>query len=83
MPGAPAAPAAAEELPRAGTRRSFPPVQMSYSLTRFAIYDTAKNYLGQGRQGPPPFYQKVLVAAAGGEAGGGPLALAPSGWIKP
>uniref|UniRef100_A0A8D2QTF5 Mitochondrial dicarboxylate carrier n=1 Tax=Zosterops lateralis melanops TaxID=1220523 RepID=A0A8D2QTF5_ZOSLA len=43
--------------------------QMSYSLTRFAIYDTAKNYLGQGRQGPPPFYQKVLVAAAGGEAG--------------
>ncbi|TRZ14410.1 hypothetical protein HGM15179_012701 [Zosterops borbonicus] len=44
--------------------------QMSYSLTRFAIYDTAKNYLGQGRQGPPPFYQKVLVAAAGGLTGG-------------
>ncbi|NXI21169.1 DIC protein, partial [Sterrhoptilus dennistouni] len=44
--------------------------QMSYSLTRFAIYDAAKSHLGQGKQGPPPFYQKVLVAAAGGLTGG-------------
>ncbi|NXA04142.1 DIC protein, partial [Sapayoa aenigma] len=44
--------------------------QMTYSLTRFGIYETAKNYLGQGSQGPPPFYQKVLLAAAGGFTGG-------------
>ncbi|NWZ66757.1 DIC protein, partial [Acrocephalus arundinaceus] len=44
--------------------------QMTYSLTRFGIYETAKNYLGQGKQGPPPFYQKVLVAAVGGFTGG-------------
>ncbi|KAM4890258.1 mitochondrial dicarboxylate carrier [Sylvia borin] len=44
--------------------------QMSYSLTRFGIYETAKKHLGQGKQGPPPFYQKVLVAAAGGFTGG-------------
>ncbi|NXB60049.1 DIC protein, partial [Struthidea cinerea] len=44
--------------------------QMTYSLTRFGIYETAKNYLGRGNQGPPPFYQKVLLAAAGGFTGG-------------
>ncbi|XP_053850382.1 mitochondrial dicarboxylate carrier [Vidua macroura] len=42
--------------------------QMTYSLTRFGIYETAKNHLGN--QGPPPFYQKVLLAAAGGFTGG-------------
>ncbi|NWW79252.1 DIC protein, partial [Climacteris rufus] len=44
--------------------------QMTYSLTRFGIYETAKNHLGQGRQGPPPFYQKVLLGAVGGFTGG-------------
>ncbi|NXI04857.1 DIC protein, partial [Pachycephala philippinensis] len=44
--------------------------QMTYSLTRFGIYETAKNHLGRGNQGPPPFYQKVLLAAAGGFTGG-------------
>ncbi|NXM08904.1 DIC protein, partial [Tyrannus savana] len=44
--------------------------QMTYSLTRFGIYETAKKHLGQGSQGPPPFYQKVLMAAAGGFTGG-------------
>lgn len=44
---------------------------MTYSLTRFGIYETAKNYLGN--QGPPPFYQKVLLAATGGEPGSGAL----------
>ncbi|NWV72344.1 DIC protein, partial [Malurus elegans] len=44
--------------------------QMTYSLTRFGIYETARNHLGQGSQGPPPFYQKVLLAAAGGFTGG-------------
>ncbi|KFW67465.1 Mitochondrial dicarboxylate carrier, partial [Pygoscelis adeliae] len=41
--------------------------QMTYSLTRFAIYETARDRLGQGSQGPPPFYQKVLLGAVGGE----------------
>ncbi|NWW98455.1 DIC protein, partial [Caloenas nicobarica] len=44
--------------------------QMTYSLTRFAIYETAKNHLGRGSQGPPPFYQKVLMGAVGGFTGG-------------
>ncbi|NXB00334.1 DIC protein, partial [Cnemophilus loriae] len=44
--------------------------QMTYSLTRFGIYETAKKRLGQGNQGPPPFYQKVLLGAAGGFTGG-------------
>ncbi|NWS24789.1 DIC protein, partial [Polioptila caerulea] len=44
--------------------------QMTYSLTRFGIYESAKNHLGRGSQGPPPFYQKVLLAAAGGFTGG-------------
>ncbi|NXY66471.1 DIC protein, partial [Callaeas wilsoni] len=44
--------------------------QMTYSLTRFGIYETAKNHLGQGNQRPLPFYQKVLLGAAGGFTGG-------------
>ncbi|NXR16686.1 DIC protein, partial [Cinclus mexicanus] len=44
--------------------------QMTYSLTRFGIYESAKKHLSQGSQGPPPFYQKVLLGAAGGLAGG-------------
>ncbi|NXL59526.1 DIC protein, partial [Chordeiles acutipennis] len=43
---------------------------MTYSLTRFAIYETARDRLGQGSQGPPPFYQKVLLGAVGGFTGG-------------
>lgn len=48
-------------------------LQMTYSLTRFAIYETARDRLGQGSQGPPPFYQKVLLGAVGGERGRGTL----------
>ncbi|XP_073166540.1 mitochondrial dicarboxylate carrier isoform X2 [Lepidochelys kempii] len=44
--------------------------QMTYSLTRFAIYETARDRLSQGPQGPLPFYQKVLLGAAGGFTGG-------------
>uniref|UniRef100_A0A8C4P215 Solute carrier family 25 member 10 n=1 Tax=Dromaius novaehollandiae TaxID=8790 RepID=A0A8C4P215_DRONO len=44
--------------------------QMTYSLTRFAIYETARDHLGRGNQGPPPFYQKVLLGAVGGCTGG-------------
>lgn len=40
---------------------------MTYSLTRFAIYETVRDRLTQGAQGPMPFYQKVLLGAVGGE----------------
>ncbi|KAJ8283511.1 hypothetical protein COCON_G00023610 [Conger conger] len=44
--------------------------QMSYSLTRFAIYETVRDMMGGVKQGPLPFYQKVLLAAFGGFTGG-------------
>uniref|UniRef100_A0A0B8RY98 Mitochondrial dicarboxylate carrier n=1 Tax=Philothamnus irregularis TaxID=1899461 RepID=A0A0B8RY98_9SAUR len=44
--------------------------QMTYSLTRFAIYETVRDSLSQGAQGPLPFYQKVLLGAVGGFTGG-------------
>uniref|UniRef100_A0A669E738 Solute carrier family 25 member 10b n=1 Tax=Oreochromis niloticus TaxID=8128 RepID=A0A669E738_ORENI len=44
--------------------------QMSYSLTRFAIYETVRDMLGSTNQGPMPFYQKVLLGAFGGFTGG-------------
>ncbi|XP_034044954.1 mitochondrial dicarboxylate carrier [Thalassophryne amazonica] len=42
--------------------------QMSYSLTRFAIYETVRD-TGIS-QSPMPFYQKVLLGAFGGFTGG-------------
>ncbi|CAL8271742.1 unnamed protein product [Gadus morhua 'NCC'] len=44
--------------------------QMSYSLTRFAIYETVRDVIGSTSQGPMPFYQKVLLGAFGGFTGG-------------
>ncbi|XP_074016316.1 mitochondrial dicarboxylate carrier [Numenius arquata] len=44
--------------------------QMTYSLTRFAIYETTRDRLSQGNKGPPPFYQKVMMGALGGFTGG-------------
>ncbi|XP_077184199.1 mitochondrial dicarboxylate carrier isoform X2 [Paroedura picta] len=44
--------------------------QMTYSLTRFAIYETVRDRMTQGAQGPMPFYQKVLLGALGGFTGG-------------
>uniref|UniRef100_A0A8C6U1C3 Solute carrier family 25 member 10 n=1 Tax=Neogobius melanostomus TaxID=47308 RepID=A0A8C6U1C3_9GOBI len=44
--------------------------QMSYSLTRFAIYETVRDVLGSTNKGPMPFYQKVLLGAFGGFTGG-------------
>uniref|UniRef100_A0A8P4KIS7 Solute carrier family 25 member 10b n=1 Tax=Dicentrarchus labrax TaxID=13489 RepID=A0A8P4KIS7_DICLA len=44
--------------------------QMSYSLTRFAIYETVRDMMGSSSQGPMPFYQKVLLGAFGGFTGG-------------
>uniref|UniRef100_A0A8C8VL31 Mitochondrial dicarboxylate carrier n=1 Tax=Pelusios castaneus TaxID=367368 RepID=A0A8C8VL31_9SAUR len=44
--------------------------QMTYSLTRFAIYETVRDRMSRGTQGPLPFYQKVLLGAVGGFTGG-------------
>ncbi|XP_029454953.1 mitochondrial dicarboxylate carrier isoform X2 [Rhinatrema bivittatum] len=44
--------------------------QMTYSLTRFAIYETVRDKLARGSEGPLLFYQKVLLAALGGFTGG-------------
>jgi len=44
--------------------------QMSYSLTRFAIYETVRDMMSSTDKGPMPFYQKVLLGAFGGFTGG-------------
>lgn len=41
---------------------------MSYSLTRFAIYETVRDMMGSSSKGPMPFYQKVLLGAFGGQS---------------
>lgn len=41
---------------------------MSYSLTRFAIYETVRDMMGSSNKGPMPFYQKVLLGAFGGQS---------------
>ncbi|XP_051851337.1 mitochondrial dicarboxylate carrier-like [Antechinus flavipes] len=44
--------------------------QMTYSLTRFAIYESFRDKLTAGSHGPIPFYKKVLLGSIGGFAGG-------------
>ncbi|XP_063076962.1 mitochondrial dicarboxylate carrier [Engraulis encrasicolus] len=44
--------------------------QFTYSLTRFAIYETVRDKITSDSHRPMPFYQKVLLAAFGGLAGG-------------
>ncbi|XP_048027734.1 mitochondrial dicarboxylate carrier [Megalobrama amblycephala] len=44
--------------------------QMTYSMTRFAIYETVRDKNSSRNQGPMPFYQKILLAAFGGLTGG-------------
>lgn len=44
--------------------------QMTYSMTRFAIYETVRDKISSQNQGPMPFYQKILLAAFGGLTGG-------------
>ncbi|XP_037666649.1 mitochondrial dicarboxylate carrier isoform X2 [Choloepus didactylus] len=44
--------------------------QMTYSLTRFAIYETVRDRLAGGSSGALPFYKKVLLGAVGGFTGG-------------
>ncbi|MEQ2173189.1 hypothetical protein GOODEAATRI_029419, partial [Goodea atripinnis] len=34
---------------------------ITYSLTRFAIYETVRDMMGNTGKGPMPFYQKVLL----------------------
>ncbi|KAL8603570.1 hypothetical protein ACOMHN_022522 [Nucella lapillus] len=43
--------------------------QLTYSMTRFAMYETAKKHM-QADGGVMPFYQKVLVAGISGATGG-------------
>uniref|UniRef100_A0AAR2L765 Mitochondrial dicarboxylate carrier n=1 Tax=Pygocentrus nattereri TaxID=42514 RepID=A0AAR2L765_PYGNA len=44
--------------------------QLTYSMTRFAIYETVRDKVADGKQEPMPFYQKVLLASFGGLTGG-------------
>uniref|UniRef100_A0A3Q3SU69 Solute carrier family 25 member 10 n=1 Tax=Mastacembelus armatus TaxID=205130 RepID=A0A3Q3SU69_9TELE len=44
--------------------------QMTYSLSRFAIYETVRDEMNRKYKGLMPFYQKVLLGAFGGFAGG-------------
>lgn len=48
---------------------SRPSPQMTYSLTRFAIYETVRDQVAKGSEGPLPFYKKVLLGAISGEWG--------------
>ncbi|XP_047428144.1 mitochondrial dicarboxylate carrier isoform X2 [Mugil cephalus] len=44
--------------------------QMTYSLSRFAIYETIRDKLNRKNKGVLPFYQKILLGAFGGFTGG-------------
>ncbi|XP_059527519.1 mitochondrial dicarboxylate carrier isoform X2 [Myotis daubentonii] len=44
--------------------------QMTYSLTRFAIYETVRDRVAKGSEGPLPFSKKVLLGAVSGCVGG-------------
>ncbi|XP_044777554.1 mitochondrial dicarboxylate carrier isoform X1 [Neomonachus schauinslandi] len=44
--------------------------QMTYSLTRFAIYETVRDHVAKGSEGPLPFYKKVLLGSISGCIGG-------------
>ncbi|XP_060700435.1 mitochondrial dicarboxylate carrier-like [Hemiscyllium ocellatum] len=44
--------------------------QLTYSLTRFAIYETVRDRLTGGNTQAIPFYKKVLLGAFGGFTGG-------------
>ncbi|XP_063326764.1 mitochondrial dicarboxylate carrier [Pelmatolapia mariae] len=44
--------------------------QMTYSLSRFAIYETVRDKMKRKNKGPMPFHQKVLLGAFGGFTGG-------------
>lgn len=59
-------------------------MQLTYSLTRFAIYDSVKIHILKEGQSMP-FYQKVLLAGlSGGIAGiaSAPADLVNVRWVK-
>ncbi|XP_049925129.1 mitochondrial dicarboxylate carrier isoform X2 [Epinephelus moara] len=45
-------------------------IKMTYSLSRFAIYETVRDEMNRKNKGGMPFYQKVLLGAFGGFLGG-------------
>lgn len=57
--------------------------QMTYSLTRFAIYETVRDRVAKGSQGPLPFHQKVLLGSISGELPGGRGTGRPGGLRMP
>ena len=44
--------------------------QLTYSMSRFAIYETVKNNIQKPGQQQMPFYQKVLLGGVSGAIGG-------------
>ncbi|XP_068221231.1 mitochondrial dicarboxylate carrier [Palaemon carinicauda] len=44
--------------------------QLTYSTTRFGIYEVAKQQLGDTSSGPLPFHKRVLLAGFAGACGG-------------
>ncbi|XP_008574524.1 PREDICTED: mitochondrial dicarboxylate carrier isoform X2 [Galeopterus variegatus] len=44
--------------------------QMTYSLTRFAIYESVRDRMSKGSQGALPFHEKVLLGSISGLTGG-------------
>ncbi|KAK9897638.1 mitochondrial carrier [Cystobasidium minutum MCA 4210] len=44
--------------------------QLTYSLTRFAVYDKTKEYLAHGNDGPLPIWKLAIAGSAAGAAGG-------------
>lgn len=40
---------------------------MTYSLTRFAIYETMRDYITKDDERPLPFHHKVLLGSISGE----------------
>lgn len=57
----------AQPAPSPASLARGPSPQMTYSLTRFAIYETVRDKVAKGSQGPLPFYQKVLLGSLSGE----------------
>ena len=49
---------------------TFLPTQLTYSMTRFGIYESTKNVLTSDPGSTMPFYQKVLLGGVAGTAGG-------------
>lgn len=56
---------------------------MTYSLTRFAIYETVRDHVTKGSEGPLPFHKKVLLGAISGELPAGPGAGGGAGGQRP